>query len=393
MTTFTTKTLAAATLAALMLGAAGSAAAADMSIYGLIDTGLNYTRTDSDLKDADAESTFSQKSSQMIPSRWGMKGTENLGNGWHVAFNLEGQFSPDDGSMVGNRLFHRAAQVEVSGPYGKVVMGRSGMLRSGFGTTGIWAAKINPFSNSWGNFIAGSKYVMPGDFKSADNTVTYVSPAWSGLQLHAQYSMKVESVTAAVKDFEENSPETDRMWALGATYTAGNLHAVAIVDSILYGNKTKIGDVSLGKRIDDSFAASLGVTYDFGVLKLYASGMVFDNMLGSKFQGHDFGGVSSIDKSATYKGQSLQLGTDVPLLGGTFKANVGWMDAEADQVFIAGQKIDDTDRIAVALGYVYSLSKRTQLYTGAGWVKDSSNVNKDTDPTATEFLAGIMHRF
>lgn len=279
----------------------------------------------------------------------------------------------------------------ISGPYGKLTMGRSGLLRSGFGTTGIWAGKLNPFSNSWGSYIAGSKFVMPGDFRSADNTVTYATPTFAGLQLHAQYSMKVDSVTANVKDLEENSPETDRVWSLGATFTQGNLHVTAVLDSILYGNK--VPSNTLGKDLDDSLAFSLGGAYDFGAAKLYASGMVFEGMTGAKFQGHDFGAVSSINKQASYKGYSLQLGVDVPVGAGTIKANIGWMDAKADQVFTTGADIADTDRIALGLGYTHALSKRTTLYTGAGWLKDTSNVVEGAKPTATELVAGMVHRF
>ena len=394
MTNFAPKTLAASTaLAALTLGmlALQPAQAASVSIYGIIDTGFNYTHTDADQKGVDAEDSFSEKSSQMIPTRFGLRGSEDLGNGWGVSFLLENMSSSDDGSMIGGRLFHRAAEVTISGPYGKLTMGRSGLLRSGFGTTGIWAGKLNPFSNSWGSYIAGSKFVMPGDFRSADNTVTYATPTFAGLQLHAQYSMKVDSVTANVKDLEENSPETDRVWSLGATYTQGNLHVTAVLDSILYGNK--IPSNTLGKDLDDSLAFSLGGAYDFGAAKLYASGMVFEGMTGAKFQGHDFEAVSSINKGASYKGYSLQLGVDVPVGAGTIKANIGRMDAKADQVFTTGADIADTDRIALGLGYTHALSKRTTLYTGAGWLKDTSNVVEGAKPTATELVAGMVHRF
>ena len=165
-------------LAATLAGFALSAQAANVEVYGLIDTGLNYQHVDADRAGVDNVSKFQMKSSQSTPNRVGLRGTEDLGQGLKVGFVLESQFNSDDGSLMpGNRLFHRAAQIMLmSDDYGTLVLGRSGMLRSGFGTTGIWGGKVSPFSNSWGDYMVGSKYIMPGGFKPGDNTITYQSP-------------------------------------------------------------------------------------------------------------------------------------------------------------------------------------------------------------------------
>lgn len=72
------------TLAALaVLGAfAGSAAAADVTLYGVVDLGLNYQY--SKVGDADAVNTFKEQAGQNSGSRFGLKGTEDLGNGVKV---------------------------------------------------------------------------------------------------------------------------------------------------------------------------------------------------------------------------------------------------------------------------------------------------------------------
>ena len=150
-------------LAATLAGFALNAQAANVEVYGLIDTGLNYQHVDSDRAGEDDISKFQMKSSQSTPNRWGLRGTEEIGPGLKVGFVLESQFGSDDGTLTSGRLFHRAAQVMLmSDDYGTLVFGRSGMLRSGFGTTGIWGVKVNPFSNSWGDYMIGSKYIMPG---------------------------------------------------------------------------------------------------------------------------------------------------------------------------------------------------------------------------------------
>lgn len=381
--------------AALALGLTGAAAAAQVQVYGLVETGLNYVNIDAE-DGKGSTSRFEQRAGQFIPSRWGLRGNEDLGNGWSVGFNLEGQFSADTGAMTGSRLFHRTAQVSFSGPYGEFVMGRSGLLRSGWGTTGIWGSKVNPFSSSVGQYLAGSKYLFPGDFKAADNTITYRTPEMAGWRLHAQYSGKIDQVANTTSDEFDGS--ADRIWSLGATYTQGPLHFAAVLDSIMYGSYDKATPTATksndAKDYDDSLALSLAATYDFGVLKLYTSAMWFDGMLGAKFQGHDFAGHNSMIASAAYQGWSVQVGSDVPAFGGTFKVNAGWMDAKADETKNDAD-VADTDRLALSTAYVHPLSKRTNVYCAAGYMRDTSNAEKleGTHPHAAEFLVGMWHRF
>ena len=389
-------------LAATLAGFALSAQAANVEVYGLIDTGLNYQHVDADRAGVDDVSKFQMKSSQSTPNRVGLRGTEDLGQGLKVGFVLESQFNSDDGSLMpGNRLFHRAAQIMLmSDDYGTLVLGRSGMLRSGFGTTGIWGGKVAPFSNSWGDYMVGSKYIMPGGFKPGDNTITYQSPVMSGLQLHAQYSNQLDA--AGADDWEEEGKNsTDRQWALGATYTGGPVHVSAVLDSVLYGRAYDKDGNLLGYDPDDSLTFSLAATYDFGFMKLYASGMYFSDMLASEFQGHN--GMQSITTTAaegnqvSFKGYSLQLGTTVPAWGGTVKANLGWMDASVDHRYTDNaDKFGDTDRIGFSLGYVYPLSKKAEVYVGAGVTKDSASTKDGTDssdPIAYEVLSGLLVRF
>lgn len=367
--------LTACAVAALAMGAQ----AANVQLYGLIDTGLSFKSVDADNGKGRVDN-LSVGTSQLAPNRWGMRGTEDLGNGLKVGFNLEGQFAGDTGEMIGGRLFHRMAQLSLmSADYGTLVMGRSGALRSGFGTTGLWGAKTGPFSNSAGSFIAGHKYIMPGGFKAMDNTVTYQSPKFAGAQLHLQYS----SDNGADKDGVENKDSATRQWGVGMTYGNGPLNVVAIFDATLYQTAVKNPERGL--------AFSLEADYKFDFAKIYAAGMWFDDMRNSKaeFQGHDFNGKNHLTAKA-YKGYSLELGADIPAMGGNIKANIGWMDAESS----FGDE-QDTDRLSLGLGYVYNLSKRSQLYTAAGYIRDSykSATSKEVNPDAYELIVGLKHTF
>lgn len=376
-------------LAAAALLAPVASQAADIQIYGAIDTGLVFQSVDQDRAGSDRTSSLKMNSSVSAPNRWGLRSTEDLGNGLKVGFNLEGQFGSDDGTMVNSRLFQRMSQIWVrSDTYGTLVMGRSGALRSGMGTTGIWGPKVAAFSNSWGDYLVGSKYIMPGGFGGLDNAITWQSPVMSGMQVHLQYSSKMNQVTDTTgEEFEGSS---DRTWAAGLTYTSGPLHVAAVLDSILYGNKDAAHDY------DDSLMGSVGAAYQFDGWKLFGSAAAFTGMKGSSFLGHkDLGTFQAPVKgfdAATYKGYSLQIGAEVKAGTGTVKLNAGWMDAQVDETYTT-DKLHDTDRIGVAAGYVHPLSKRTSFYAGAGVTRTSSSVDADATPIVYEAMTGLLHLF
>lgn len=126
------KTLAA--LAVLGAFAAGSAYAADVTLYGVVDLGLKYTHSDSDIKGEDATDKLEMASGMQSGARFGLKGTEDLGNGYKVGFVLENSFSADDGTLGNSgRLFGRESQVNLSGAFGEISFGRVGQLTSGNG--------------------------------------------------------------------------------------------------------------------------------------------------------------------------------------------------------------------------------------------------------------------
>lgn len=80
--------------AVALLGAfAGSAFAADVTLYGVVDEGFLYTHKDADKTGVDAVDKLELKSGIQAGSRWGLKGTEDLGNGLKVGFILESGFT------------------------------------------------------------------------------------------------------------------------------------------------------------------------------------------------------------------------------------------------------------------------------------------------------------
>ena len=124
-------------VAAAVLGAlAGSAFAADVTLYGVIDTGLNYSHVDTDVPGVDATDSFEMKSGQQAGSRFGLKGVEEIGN-VKVGFNLESGFNSDTGTFrTAGSLFDREASLWVQGGFGKVAAGKIGSINQGTSSWG-----------------------------------------------------------------------------------------------------------------------------------------------------------------------------------------------------------------------------------------------------------------
>lgn len=382
------------TLAAVaVLGAfAGSALAADVQLYGIVDLGVGYNHVDVDGLAADDQDSFQMKSGQASGSRWGIKGTEDLGNGLKVGFILEDGFDADDGTEDSTDImFNRESSLFIEGGFGKFAMGRIGSINNGQSS---WATvgMINAFGTSdWGNYSAqvGNVMATAGQW---DNMIAYQTPSFAGFKVYAQYGM------GNAKEgwgSEENESSSDRYYAIGATYTNGPFAAYLAVDSINYASHNNNG--TSPADMDDSLTVTLGGSYDFEVVKVYLGGQYFDEINLSKF-----GGVIGATKlvSSTndqkVKGYGISLTGDAPMLGGKAMFGIGYTDVEsADSVDVATHDVD-MQRYVVSLGYDYPFSKRTDVYAVASYMQDSYEdkaLNKDGDPSAYTLYVGLRHRF
>lgn len=383
------KTLAAAAI----LGAfAGSAFAADVTLYGVIDTGFSYANTSKD--GADDTNTFQMKTGQQNGNRFGLKGVEDLGNGMKVGFVLENGFDADDGTFDSNgdnRIFGREALLFVRGAFGEVGMGRVGQLAGGAGSYALFGSNMAPFSTGWGN-VGASTNVLGACAARFDNTVTYKTPTFAGLTVFAQYSFDndttIEDLSGS-KHGTEGKANVNRYYGMGAQYKAGGFEGVVIVDSINYNSSEKFD----GYRYDDdSLSVTAGATYNFGVVKAYVNGQYFDNVI---LMGKSTKFNARADSVAGYMkgidGYGFNIGADVPAFGGTAKFIVGYGNGEIDL-----DKADkpEVDMYQVGAGYIYPLSKRTSVWAAADFV--SADYNKAAnigDTEVTEFIFGMTHKF
>lgn len=366
-----------------MLGsfAASAFAAPSVTLYGIIDTGLNYTHYRADDGKTASTDTFSMASGQSSGSRWGLRGDEKIGS-VTVGFNLENGFNSDDGTETMSRLFGREASVHVAGKYGTLYAGREGKLISTAGAAAMGGI-FSPFSVLWGD--AGIKAQTGTDWGRIDNSLTYVSPSFSGLEIRAQYSFKNDGT----KTGDENSSDVDRYAALGVSYKNGPAQFGLIGDYSMWKNVAKATE-----NVDNGFSVIAGGNYDFKAVRVYGQVNYFDNQstLVNSVGGLDkfTATTSTTDKKGNlgYEGWGISLGATAPAFGGTVIAGVSYRDAEEVQ----GD--NEYKRWEAALGYTYAFSKRTNAYAGVTYAQQKAEMkDKDQTPSAVGVMAGLVHKF
>ena len=381
------------TLAAVaVLGAlAGSAMAAEVTLYGVIDTGLNWTQVKK--TGSDADNSFSMGSGQDSGPRFGLKGTEDLGNGWKVGFNLENSFKSDTGALEsaedGGRLFHREALLFVQSPYGELYMGRTGALDAGTGRYNLMGSGATAMGTGM-DLVGKSTLILKGTGSRMDNTVTYQSPSFAGLTVYAQASLKKDSCNpdladyedAAKVDYKEGSSDAERYYALGAKFSAEGLNAGLVFSTTDYSRNdvTKAND-------DNGYVVSGFVNYNFGMVKPMLAAQYWNG--GDKLtytKGTD-GRYTGAAKGT--EGYGIVIGATAPVLGGTLKVTGGWNDFEDT----ADNSSKDYNNWMIGAGYEYSLSKRTMVYTAAGYSEAKTKAAATTKTQTSEVMVGLVHKF
>ena len=426
------------TLAAVaVLGAfAGSALAADVTLYGKVDLGLNYTHTDVDGVSSD---NWGMKSGQNSGSRFGIKGTEQISDGLTVGFQLENGFDADDGRFKygnddGERMFGREARLFVQTDFGELGFGRMGGLDSGSGSYDIFGGNAGVFGTGWSG-IGSDSVIFMGMSSRYDNMITYKSPTFGGVTVYAQASLKQDSS----KDGEEASSKADRYYALGATGKWGALSTCLVASMFDYGHGERLAgdatitgvyepgpgakpEVDIDDNVkpvttdDDGYAVGAFAAYDFGVTKVTLGAQYFDGVKQSRGTAlgdgeisftpeigaiNDGGAISFNgskvtfdygDESAGVKGYGVMLGAVTPIASGALYTSIGYRDSENADEDINGQA--DKTAYQVAIGYTYPLSKRTYLYTAAGYYQEEVDDGADeVKSKTTEVVAGIVHNF
>ena len=348
---------------------AASAMAANVTVYGKIDQGFQVQSQKTDGEDR--TTTWKGASGISSGSRWGLKGTEEIADGYKVGFVFESGFDGMDGkSGQGSRLFGRDAFLTLGTPFGTLTVGRTGMLSDGC-TGDIIAGPASPFGTSY-SLAATTKNTFGDIFGGrTDRAVRYVSPKFAGVQFHAEYANMTYTGADGKATAGGTASTKQRYGGIGVSYANGPLYVAVAGETIR--------QAALNSAKKDPKFFSLAANYDFGVAKVFAGYQYAkDTQPAEKILGQKVGVMKKYNAGT--------LGVSAPVASGTLMASVAYRDGDVTDT-------KDLKQMTGALGYKYSLSKRTYLYTDVAYSELQLKETTKTKTKTTEFNVGICHNF
>ncbi|MHA3903457.1 porin [Castellaniella sp. WN] len=380
------KTLLAAALLAGFATAGVAQAETSVTLYGIVDTGYGYQSYKYDHAGADVTSkTSGLRSGTVNGNRFGLKGSEDLGDGLRAIFQLEQGFDLGTGNGSSSRQFHRQAFVGLSSDnWGTFTMGRQY-------SAGVMVGDLA--ANGWNLGDMDKVFGGVGYANRIDNSFKYVTPDFAGFKLIALYGSEgndaidrvdgkgfaaVKSIWDGTKltDAEPGSRERTSRVSVGLTYANGPISAGASYDRS-------------GQTENENAITSWNVNaaYDFEVVKLsLAYGQDRHGKLG---WGSGVDGLNdALDVAyADLKSNNYHVGLSAPIGGGTLYAGWNYSTSNLDDHWADGTAGSIS---TYQINYFYPLSKRTGVYTYASYGKNLGYVK---DLKGTEAGVGLNHKF
>ncbi|CAB3778436.1 Outer membrane porin protein [Paraburkholderia ultramafica] len=352
------KRIALSTLSLALLGVTGVAhAQSSVTLYGLIDESVQYVNNATPV----GGHVFQLFSGNLQGSRFGLKGSEDLGGGLKAIFQLENGFNVNNGKMGSygyngtSLLFGRQAYVGLShDAYGTFTAGRQ------------YDPLVDMVQPLTGDNFFGSTFATPGDVDNNDNSsrtsnaLKYVSPVFAGFQFEGLYALGgVAGQTGSGQTWGAAGTYANGPFSVAGGYLSmSNNHATALVRT------TGWGGTSDG-MFDSNFPTSAGINAAYATASRIGIGSVSVQYVTGPWTGnlsysnaqyyHDgsstFGQTQKYEVGRAYLGYQL---TPAALLGVGYAYTKGHGDASATYH-------------QVSLGGDYSLSKRTDLYLVGAW--------------------------
>ena len=317
-------------IALAVLAVAGAASAqSSVQLYGIADVWVGG------IKATGTKAQTVVESGGVSGSRWGVKGSEDLGGGLKAIFTLEQGFAIDTGAAATG--FNREASVGVAGNFGEVKLGK------------VWTAyddvqaAANPVFDS-ALTPSAKAFASTGYMANPNNGVKYTSPAYAGFTGIVSYA------------FDEKTNGNSEVSALALQYANGPFAAAAA-----YQTEQAVGDA---KSTDYT---NLNASYNLGVVTLK-------------------GVYAQRELASGSKDQEYQIGVDYPVASNLI-LSAGYAYSENENA--AGVKQSDNSGLGLAAAYL--LSKRTTAYAGVRSTK-LDNVGA-ADVTTNVYAVGVKHAF
>lgn len=322
---------------AVLAASGASFAQSSVTVYGIADVFLAAT------SGTGVQSQTLLNSGGVSASRWGLKGTEDLGGGLKANFLLEQGFAIDSGaSSTAGAAFARYSYVGLSGGFGEIKLGHVGTAADDIG-----GASNSAFDSALS--AQNGVWKSTGFNSTPNNNIYYASPTMGGFSAAASYGLGEDKAAATATSNGDASSVT----SLNVQYAAGPLFAAFGYQS----DKPQGGAASTDYTL-------LRANYDFGVAKLLAG----------------YGRKAAPNSADT---TDWELGADFPMsaaltLSGGF--------ARSSDNAAAG----NATRTGYGFAAAYSLSKRTTAY--GGFNSNTTSV-AGTDTDARTLAVGVKHTF
>ncbi|WP_454806665.1 porin [Paraburkholderia fungorum] len=353
--------------------AVSASAQTSVTLYGIVDAGFTYT---SNQRGATA---YQATQGNYSGSRWGLKGTEDIGGGSRVLFDLENGFNPENGAALqAGRLFGRAAWVGIANNmYGTVTLGRQYNSVQDFLT--YLQANTDGALSAYANAVYDTDAI--NNTYRTQNSVKYTSPMVAGLTASALYGFSNQPGAFA----------NNRTWSVGADYLAGPLR----LDAAYAQLSDPAANTSGAVASDNYYSLATSIIADVKNNRVFGGGGAYTL------------GVAML--ALLYTNVQFDLLNGGSLHFANYEANIRYLLNPALQLaagYIFTTQRSNTSSYAdahyhqFALGANYFLSKRTDLYlnvvyqraSGAdAWIELVSAPSSNNHQLIT--TAGIRHRF
>lgn len=365
--------------ATLLIGVTGSAfAQSSVTLYGLIDAGLTY------INNQGGNHLYAFQDGANFGNRWGMRGTEDLGNGYKAVFQLENSFSLGTGQFrSGGAEFGRQAFVGISTPYGTVTAGRQYDFIYDY---------INQYNlNGYASVYAGHM----GDFDrisghQINNSVKFRSVEYNGFSFAGMYGFG-----NVAGNFKQNSA-----WSGALNYKHAGFAASAVY--------LRLYDVQVDPYAQIGVTSFLGQT----VATRNANGTVTDLDSSTYFT---VDRQSEVAVGASYAIGKLIMAADFTstnMRTGSVGATMNVYEAGAmyfvkpDIAILGGYQYTTFDGAhwnQPTIGAQYYLSRRTSFYVNISYLRASSGIDANqgagfySQPSSTQTQVtsrvAIVHKF
>jgi len=382
-----------------LLAADNSYAQSSVTLYGVMDEGIDWT---SNVKTAtgSGQNQLGMASNILQPSRWGLRGREDLGGGLAAVFVLENGFDPSTGQFgQGGLEFGRQAYVGLSGGYGTVTLGRQydsvvdyvGPFVAGTQWGGITAAHggdIDNLVNSW----------------RVNNAVKYASPEMHGLKVGALYSLG-----GVAGDITRS-----QIWSVGTSYHTGPASFGAAYLNVRQPNISFFGNSTSGtpSTVTDNSASPIFSGFlSAHSYQTFAAGGAYniDRLtVGGTYSHIRFSGLGDLSAGPDPQGFQGSVAFNNVEVNAKYQITPALLVGVAYDYLMQGKAAPSNGAIyrTVSAGLDYFLSKATDVYflaamqhatgeasTGGGARADLTTLGASSGANQTLVRVGIRHKF